>query len=344
MLVTLRQHSRAAHQHLSITQIWHRSAGQIRGMTVLAVVPAMLSWGVAGGLAYTGAVHGLQHVRSLSDLVGTYHLSPAPVGPKVRGYTGAVIGDSRASRLGGSAVATATPEDTACARSSDSLAAEIGNQLNSKVLNLACSGASIASGLRGPQVAGGHLVPSQVGLLKQVEGLAFVAVMIGPNDLYWADFLRYCYSVTNCQDNLTRGEFNYRLAALDTAYGDLLQDLNDLPSHPQIVIVTSYDVFKPDATCRDAHGPATAKGLNADSIRLLASRNAQLNDMLSSGAKKYKFDVATPTIATLCESSQDQLGPDLQGLSDAHPFHPTGIGMIRIASSVVRMIKPTAGG
>jgi lysophospholipase L1-like esterase len=238
----------------------------------------------------------------------------------------------------------ATAEDTDCARSSDSLAQEIGTQLTSRVLNLACSGASIAAGLRGPQEVNGHLVPPQVGLLKQVEGLKFVVVMIGPNDLYWADFLRYCYSVANCQDNLTQGEFNYRLAAFDTAYGELLQDLNDLPNHPQIIIATSYDVFKPDAACSAVQGPATAKGLNPDSIRLLASRNAQLNDVLSNGAKKYKFDIATPKLATLCEPSQDQLGPDLQGLNDAHPFHPTGIGMIRIASSAVRTIKPNAGG
>src|SRR5207245_7187134 len=123
----------------------------IRGMTIIAVTCAMLAWAVAGALAYAGAVHGLQNVRSLSDLVGTYPRSPSPVGPKVRGYAGAVIGDSRAARLGGPPVANATDDDKACARSSDSLADEIGNQLGTHVLNLACSGASIAQGLLGPQ-------------------------------------------------------------------------------------------------------------------------------------------------------------------------------------------------
>ena len=31
-------------------------------------------------------------------------------------------------------------------------------------------------------------------------------------------------------------------------------------------------------------------------------------------------------------------------LADPFPFHPTGVGMIRLASSVVRIIKPAAGG
>ena len=104
---------------------------------------------------------GLQRVRSLADLVGTYHLSPSPVGPPVRGYAGAVIGDSRASRVGGPPVAKPTDDDIACARSADSLADEIGALRGERVLNLACSGASIARGLRGPQPQGGRVMAPQ---------------------------------------------------------------------------------------------------------------------------------------------------------------------------------------
>jgi hypothetical protein len=262
----------------------------------------------------------------------------------VRGYTGAVIGDSRASRVGGPAVANPTPEDAACTRSSDSLAAEVGSQLTTPVLNLACPGASILHGLRGPQDQGGRTLPAQVGLLKQVEGLKFVVVVIGPNDLYWTDLIRYCYGVPTCQDNLTQGEFDYRLAAFDRDYGDLLRDLNDLPGKPQIIIMTSYDVFKPNATCSDTAVPGRASGLSPDGINVLATRNAELNDVLTSGAEKYGFDIARPTLTTLCEPSHDQLGPDIQGLSDPYPFHPTGVGMIRMASSVVRIVKLDGGG
>jgi hypothetical protein len=344
VLVTLKHQSGTPHRHLTIAEILHHSGRQIRGMTVVAVASALLAWTVAGALAYSGAVQGLQHVHSLSDLVGTYHLSPPGVGPKVHGYTGAVLGDSRASRLGGPAAPDASADDRACARSSDSLAGEVGLQLGVPVLNLACSGASIAQGLLGSQDTGDRVVPPQVGRLKQIEGLKFVVVVVGPNDLYWPDFLRYCYGVDNCQDNLTQGEFQYRLAAFDKDYGDLLQELNDLPDSPQVIIVTSYDLFKPDANCIDTKAPGQPTGLSPINLQLLASRNAELNSVLATGAKKYGFELARPRLTPLCESSSDKLGPDIQGLKDSHPFHLTGIGMVRMASSVVRAIIEQGGG
>jgi len=340
MLVTLRRQTRSQHRPLTPAEIWHRSSEQIRGVTISAVIVTMLGWGAAGALAYTGAVNGLAHVSSLSDLVGTYYVTPSPVGPTVHGYAGAVIGDSRAARAGGPLVDAATDDDKACARSADSLANEIGTLIAAPVANLACTGASITAGLRGPQIQGGQVLPPQVGLLKQIEGLRFVVVVIGPNDVSWTDQLRYCYSVANCQDNLTRGEFGYRLAAFDRDYGNLLHDLNDLPGGPQIIVMTSYDVFTPDATCPDARGPIGTAGLNSDSIRLLVDRTRQLNDVLIGGADKYSYFVAEPSVTPLCEAGVDQLGPDLQGLNDSSPFHPTGIGMIRLASSIVRLIAP----
>ena len=125
-------------------------------MTAAAVVASVLAWGAAGGLAYAGAAQGLRNVSSLSQLVGAYHLSPDPVGPPVTGYDGAVIGDSRATRVGGPPVAVGSPDDVACERSIDSLAAEIGDLLPARVLNLACPSATITSGLRGPQEARGR--------------------------------------------------------------------------------------------------------------------------------------------------------------------------------------------
>ena len=333
---TLRRQSAVQHRELTAAQVWQRSAGQLRGMTIVAVSITLLAWVAAGALAYSGTVGGLRDVRSLSDLVGTSYVSPSAAGPEVRGFTGAVIGDSRASRVGGPPVSAPSTEDVACVRSDDSLANELGRLTATRVLNLACPGASIAAGLRGPQQQGGLLLPTQVGLLKQVKGLTFVVVVIGPNDLYWGDFLAYCYAVENCQDRLTLGEFNYRLAAFDREYGDLLQDLNDLPGKPQIVVMTSYDVFEPDATCQDARGPTEARGLTTENIGLLAERNAQLNDVLASGAEKYGFAVARPRLTALC--TDDYRLADIQGLDDPHPFHPTGVGMVRLAASVAQVL------
>ena len=338
-LLTLRRHSRSQLRQLTVADIWHRSTGEIRVMVAVSLTLVLAVWVACGALAYTGAVNGLHDVRSLSQLAGTYYLPPLPEGPPVSGYAGAVVGDSRVSRLGGPPVPGGTPSDIACLRSTDSLAAEVTGQTGQRVLNLACPGASIENGLRGPQTQGGQDLPAQMGLLKQVQGLKFVVVAVGPNDLAWTDLLRYCYAVANCQDNLTQGEFDYRLAAFDRDYGALLRDLNDLPDRPQIIIMTSYDVFKAGANCSDVKGPPPAGGLSPGNIDVLLHRNAELNDVLAAGAKKYGFDVASPRLATLCEPDADKLGADIQGFADADPFHPTGVGMIRMAASVVRVLK-----
>jgi hypothetical protein len=177
----------------------------------------------------------------------------------------------------------------------------------------------------------------QVGLLKQVRGLDFVVVAIGPNDVGWSDFLQYCYGVEDCSDQLTQGEFDYRLAAFDRVYGDLLIDLNELPDDPQIVIMTSYGAFGPDADCPDTRADGHP-GLNPAKIELLTARNDQLNDVLRAGAQKYGFTVVDPPLRLLCDPHGDGLGPDLQGMGDPAPFHPTGIGSLRMASAVVRQL------
>ena len=62
-------------------------------------------------------------------------------------------------------------------------------------------------------------------------------------------------------------------------------------------MVTSYDLFQPDANCRDTKAPGQAKGLSPDNIKLLSSRNTELNDVLTNGAKKYQFETARPVLA-----------------------------------------------
>jgi hypothetical protein len=338
-LVVLRRQSRTAGQHQPLPEIWSYCARAARRMTVVASSASVLAWAGAGGLAYAGAAQGLGNVSSLSQLVGAYHLTPDPVGPPVTGFDGAVIGDSRAVRVGGPPVPEGTPDDVACERSTDSLAAEIGDLLPARVLNLACPSATVTTGLRGPQERGGRLLPAQVGLLKQVQDLRFVVLAIGPNDVGWTDFLRYCYGVPDCSDQLTQGEFDYRMAAFDRVYGDLLIDLNDLPGRPQVIVLTSYDAFRSDADCPDTRADGFP-GLDAGKIDLLTARNDQLNAVLTAGAEKYRFAVARPELGLLCAVGGDGLGPDLQGLSDPFPFHPTGIGSLRMASAVVRLVEP----
>ena len=163
---------------------------------------------------------------------------------------------------------------------------------------------------------------------------------VGPNDVGWIDFLLYCYGVPDCADNLTQGEFDYRLAAFDRVFGDLLVDLNDLPGRPQVVVMASYDAFPPDARCPDTRGPEQFPGLDPGKIALLDERNEAVNAVLEAGAQAYGFDVARPALRPLCDPARAGLGPDLQGLTDPFPFHPTGVGSLRMAAAVTPLLGP----
>jgi hypothetical protein len=67
------------------------------------------------------------------------------------------------------------------------------------------------------------------------------------------------------------------------------------------------------------------------------------------GARKYGFGVARPHLSPLCapgstETVDGSTGPDLQGLADPFPFHPTGTGSLRTAAAVARLITPDPDG
>ena len=331
-----------AHEHLTIAEVWHGRARRFRRDAVIAIVVALAAWAASGVLAYRDTARGITGVTSLRQLAGAGPVHLVPRGAPVVGYAGAVIGDSRASRLGGKQVPDASRDANACDRSTDSLAAQL-TQLDptQPVLNLACPSATIQSGLLGPQARGRTLVPPQVSRLLQVKDLRFVVVMIGPNDLEWGDFLAYCYGVATCDDAFTSTQFDYRLASFDHDYGDLLAALAALPTHPSVIVVGSYGVFPPDAHCADTKAPPGVQvpGLDKDGIALLAARNDQLDSVLSTGAKAYGFTYTTPHLRPLCEPTDDGLGPDLQGLTDKYPFHPTAIGMVRLGGTVFGAVR-----
>jgi len=136
----------------------HHDATRVARSAVAALGAVSLVW-AASCAASVAAASGLRDVTSFADLVGRYRLSPTPVGPELRGYTGVVIGDSRVSRLGGPLVGDPGRDDRDCGRSTDSLAAELASTLPAEVLNLACPSATIREGLLGSQQRGGRNLP-----------------------------------------------------------------------------------------------------------------------------------------------------------------------------------------
>lgn len=329
------------HTHPTVAEVWRDQSRRLRRDAIVVLASAVVAWLGVGAMALHDTRAGLAGVSSARDLVGAAPVELQPAGPPVKGHAGAVIGDSRASRLGGPLIDDPGPQDSACERSSDSLAAQLTRlSPGERVLNLACPSATIARGLLGEQDVGGTTIPAQVSRLLQMEDLRYVVVMVGPNDLAWSDFLRYCYGVEECNDRFTSGQFDYRLARFDREYGDLLAALAALPDTPQIVVVGSYQVFAPDADCVDTDGPEGVPGLDENGLSLLAERTDRFNDVLAAGAEAYGFTMATPHLGTLCQPLDPVVGADLQGLDDPYPFHPTGVGMVRLAASVFAAIQP----
>ena len=94
----------------------------------------------------------LRQVNSLNQLVGS---SPPPqvhvMGRPLPEVQAVVLGDSTAAGEGLPVATSSSRLSRACGRSQDSYAQDLAAVNGWQVLNLACSGASIADGLLGPQ-------------------------------------------------------------------------------------------------------------------------------------------------------------------------------------------------
>ncbi len=302
------------------------------GLLVLrTLVATILSLAIAATLFVVGS-SSISQATSLDDLVGhsTLHLSPVPMGPKLKGYDAVSIGDSRAATQGGKDLKNPTKDDSDCRRSSDSLAAQIGRVEGWRVLNLACSSATIDEGLMGPQSRSGRSLIPQISAVKQMTGIKAVFVTIGPNDLWWSRAIGLCYLADVCNDNLTTPDYQALLEKFKWSYHDLLVELQGLTngpdgSHPMIVINGSYDVIKQGATC------AATKGLTPEKIDMLNQRNADLNKVLQEGAGLFGFRFVKPELKTLCDDLSDSPGADIRPPTDKDAFHPTGDGVMVMA-------------
>jgi len=331
--------------------------GRRHGRRMLAVAGFTLVLNTACiGLAALSASSQLGNVTSLADLVGTARLAPAPrpAGP-VRGDIGiAVIGDSTAAGLGNPLVRNPSQADSVCGRSAYAYATAL-QQFNPhlRVANLACSGATIARGLLGPQDNGVPL-PPQVGVLKQMPALRTVVVSIGANDVNWTDTLYECYGLPSCNDQASTLLFQQHLDIFKIQYAQLLEQLATLPQHPNVIVNLYYQPLGKDFSCRalsklagasgapSGSGFGASAGSNQQNVLLqkvdpLFSRLSQLNHVLDQGARTFDFAVSTPDFSDheLCTSQ-----PWVQGLQDQAPFHPNAAGELAIAAAVQLVMPP----
>ncbi|WP_052226252.1 GDSL-type esterase/lipase family protein [Microbacterium mangrovi] len=304
---------------------WLRHGWRETGILIAGTLVVALALDLGGVMvtAYSTPAK-LKGISSLQDLVGgspAPTLRPAPTSPAQTIKDVVVVGDSTAAGLGLRRVAHATTDDRWCGRSQDAFAVDLAQVNSWSVTNLACSGATIRSGLLGSQLIGPRTIPAQLKSPAVAKAQA-VIVNIGANDVQWTSMLELCAVAASCSDNAEQAYFQQQLAAFSSDYLQLLDQLQLLPSHPLVVINLYYDPVPGSVAC------LAKQNITPDKQKTLQDDLAALNAILAEGAKTADFATASPDFTGhgVCSSQ-----PYVQGVADPAPFHPTPSGALAIA-------------
>jgi hypothetical protein len=246
-----------------------------------------------------------------------------------------VIGDSTAAAVGNPLPANASALDRACGRSSESYADDLAVVNNWNVLNLACSGATIANGLLGAQVlTDGQVAPPQLIEAERATRAKVIIVSVGADDVEWSIMTRLCVASAVCNDKVSAAFFNAEISAFTDSYYQLLGDLAELPGNPAVLVNQYYSPFGTDIGCLSRYGFTAAKE------KVLLSRLGQLNNVLAQGAQTFGFGVTDPPFTghELCTTD-----PYVQGPGDPAPLHPTAAGELAIALADQQVLPKVEG-
>ncbi len=290
----------------------------------IAVVIALLVNG--GGVA--AAAHGLQQVAretaSLDELVGRKPLQiPGASATKSLDTPDVVvIGDSTAAGAGNTVAADAGRADIACRRSPDAYAGALASVNDWRVVNLACTNATIKDGLFGSEHINGVDLPSQLEQLKRYPHVRTIIISVGANEVHWANLMELCLASQACDDAASDAWFQQTLDGFALDYFDLLQELKTSFPASRILINAYYEPLSDTPHCPAAYHVTAQKALN------LRARLDAFNRVLEDGARGFGFSVAHPSFAghELCT---DQ--PFIQGPGDDAPLHPNAAGDLAIA-------------
>ena len=299
---------------------------------------------IAGGLAFVQVVNLavimvtavtapkiLRDVSSVSHLVGREESRAVPraEGPPLEGVQALVLGDSIAAGLGGDLLPDPTDLDVACERSSIAFATTLARVHGWNVQNLACSGATIRTGVLGRQYAGGRWIVPQLAEAQRAVAPEVVVINVGANDLNWSVLVHVCAASVECDDRAQTAYFQRTLDRFTSDYYELLRQLGTLPGDPIVVINQYYAPFDAGTDCLDAFS------LTGDKLEVLLERLAALNTVIANGAETFGYRTAQPDFSG-SELCADQ--PYVQGLDDPAPLHPNARGQLAIAIAVERAI------
>ncbi|MGH9046191.1 MAG: SGNH/GDSL hydrolase family protein, partial [Acidimicrobiales bacterium] len=299
----------------------------LRRSLIVLLVTVVVSEGINLGAVMITAYSApaiLAKTHSLSELVGQSEeppIAPTP-GPADHGVQAVVLGDSTAAGLGGPPTSQPSSLDRACGRSADAYATDLAEANSWNVENLACSGATVLTGILGPQSLGSLTAPAQLAVAKHAVHARAVFVSIGANDVGWDSIIELCAVSQSCSNAALTAYFQTNLDQFSKNYYQLLGQLADLPGHPRVIVNQYYDPFDPKLRCLDS------VGLDATKEGVLVQRLDALNAVIAKGAHISGFESVQPDFSghEICTAY-----PYVQGLDDSAPFHPTASGELAIA-------------
>lgn len=241
------------------------------------------------------------------------------------------LGDSVAAGIG----LQPYSDPSACNRTNASYPYVTARNLHLTLTNLACSGATIPSGITGSQTVNQLALTPQLNQLFSQPRPRVISLTIGANDVQWTQFLAKCYqgtcgtsddsdSIASLMDSLT-ANLNSVMTQLQQHYGT---------SVPPVVVTGYYQVIPAQAaTCSDL------QGVDPHEQAWIRQQFVSLNSTIKMAVSGFGFAHFTGADFSgheLCSSN-----PWVQGLQDGAPYHPTSAGQSSIAAQVTQAMKTT---
>jgi lysophospholipase L1-like esterase len=239
------------------------------------------------------------------------------------------LGDSVAAGVG---LATAS-DSSACDRTDEAYPHAVGAALNLSVTNLACSGATLPSGITGSQTVNQLALPTQLDQLFAEPKPKVISLSIGANDADWTSVIAKCYTGV-CGTAADTAAITSKLA---TVTQNVQAVLTTISAHystqaPNVVVVGYHQVFPTTtATCSDL------TGIDATELSWGRAQQTAINTALESAVSGFSFVRYAPVDFSgheLCTSESW-----VQGLSAKYPYHPTAAGQAALAKAVVITAK-----
>lgn len=260
------------------------------------------------------------------DLLNQLGSSPKLVQQPKPLYIG--LGDSVAAGVG---LLTASDSST-CDRTEESYPALLAAKMQYQLRNLACSGATIGSGISGPQEVNQLELASQLDTLSGTHP-SVVTLTIGANDVGWLEALGQCYRAT-CGTPSEQFALEARMDTLRMSLGTVLEAIRArTPETTQVIVVGYYRVF-PDgmASCTDL------TGIDANEL----AWGQQVQDDLNTILKQTVEASSTATAYVEADFRGHELCTSeswVQGLADTAPYHPSEAGQAAIAHALEDYLK-----